>query len=156
MSKFSKYYFFYNGPFSQWLYSPFWLDGLLFESAEQWMMHQKAMTFGDEQSAAAIMKSHNPAEQKLIGRRISNYDDAIWSEKRFEVVKRGSTAKFSENKFLASILKSTGNKILAEASPWDNIWGIGLSENNPLRFNEKNWTGRNLLGKALMEVRSTL
>ena len=43
-----------------------------------------------------------------------------------------------------------------EASPDDLIWGIGLAANNPNIKNSHLWQGTNLLGFALMEVRSLL
>ena len=50
----------------------------------------------------------------------------------------------------------TENRTIVEASPYDKIWGVGLLEDDPLILDEKNWKGLNLLGKALMEVRSKL
>jgi len=43
-------------------------------------------------------------------------------------------------------LLSTGDKILVEASPKDNVWGIGLDEESPDAANPKRWPGTNLLG----------
>jgi hypothetical protein len=45
---------------------------------------------------------------------------------------------------------------LVEASPIDNIWGVGLAADDPRILDEKNWTGRNLLGKSIMDVRSMI
>ena len=41
-----------------------------------------------------------------------------------------------------------------QASPYDKIWGIGFKKENADK-NRKNW-GLNLLGKALVRVRSRL
>ena len=38
----------------------------------------------------------------------------------------------------------------------DQIWSCGLAENDPLILDPKNWTGQNLLGKVLMEVRDLI
>lgn len=62
-------------------------------------------------------------------------------------------AKFSQNPALKDYLVATGDAILVEAAPKDKIWGIGMGENNPDVGDSKKWNGRNLLGKALMEVR---
>lgn len=51
-------------------------------------------------------------------------------------------------------LLATGERELVEASPMDRIWGIGFAEKNA-GANRHRW-GQNLLGKALMEVRSRL
>lgn len=46
--------------------------------------------------------------------------------------------------------------MLAECTHRDKIWGIGRKEENINEFDPSNWNGQNLLGKALMEVRSEL
>ena len=46
------------------------------------------------------------------------------------------------------------NAIIAEASPYDKIWGIGLRSNPGLT--KKDWKGQNLLGQILMDVRNDL
>jgi ribA/ribD-fused uncharacterized protein len=57
---------------------------------------------------------------------------------------------------LKQILLSTGTTILAECSPVDRIWGIGLSEDNADVQNPAKWQGQNLLGNVLMRVREEL
>lgn len=46
--------------------------------------------------------------------------------------------------------------MLAEASPYDRIWGIQLATDNPLAMDLRSWQGENLLGFALMETRDYL
>ena len=46
--------------------------------------------------------------------------------------------------------------MLAEASPHDMKWGIGLSADDPRARRRHSWPGRNLLGEVLMEVRDML
>ena len=53
-------------------------------------------------------------------------------------------------------LLSTGDSVLVEASPYDNIWGISLAASSPEAQNPVQWRGQNLLGFALMEVRDEL
>ena len=47
-------------------------------------------------------------------------------------------------------------KTFVEASPYDRIWGVGLAQDDPAIDDERNWKGRNLLGKAITEVRDIL
>lgn len=46
--------------------------------------------------------------------------------------------------------------MLAEASPFDGVWGIHLSAASPEARDPLKWRGENLLGFALMEVRDEL
>ncbi len=43
-----------------------------------------------------------------------------------------------------------------EASPYDAIWGIGLTKDHSDANQPQNWKGLNLLGFVLMEVRDEL
>ena len=64
--------------------------------------------------------------------------------------------KFRQNLGLRRKLEATGDNKIVEASPLDNIWGIGLGEKGALERGEQGWRGQNLLGKALMQARKTL
>ena len=54
------------------------------------------------------------------------------------------------------ILLRSGDKILTEASPYDGVWGIKMSESDENVQDPLRWRGQNLLGFALMEVRDVL
>lgn len=120
------------------------------------MMAEKARLFGDEVTRAEILKADGPKAAKQLGRSVKNFDDALWEEKRFEFVVEGNHAKFKQNPELGSFLIGTGDKVLVEASPLDRIWGIGLGANAASATDPRQWRGLNLLGFALMEVRSRL
>ncbi|MGD8191080.1 NADAR family protein [Brevibacillus ginsengisoli] len=141
---------------SQWWMSPFVVEGTKYSCAEQYMMAQKARLFQDDEMFAAILKAKHPKEMKAFGRAVRNFDKAVWESKCYEIVKRGSLAKFSQNPQLGDYLRSTKNRILVEASPRDRIWGIGMGQANPDAENSMKWRGRNLLGFALTEARDEL
>ena len=63
-------------------------------------------------------------------------------------------SKFTYNKDLQDKLISTGDKYLAEDSPWDKVWGIG-TKSSKLKESRK-WPGKNLLGIILMEIRNEM
>lgn len=141
---------------SQWFPSPFEVDGERFATAEHWMMVAKARLFGDHEAAEKILASASPAQAKNLGRTVRGYDDAVWREHRFDIVARGSQAKFAASPDLRTYLVATGQRILVEASPQDRIWGIGLTGDSPAAANPEQWRGLNLLGFALMEARDRL
>ena len=145
-----------NGYLSNWFVSPFTYAGKQYFSCEQYLMEQKALTFGDDEIAEKIMKSKNLSEIKKLGRQVARYNENLWKTIRPQVMRRGLRAKFQQNPELLIALLGTGNTILAECAPRDNIWGIGLGVDDPRALETKEWRGRNLLGRALMRVREDL
>lgn len=142
--------------FSQWYSCKFEVDGILYKTAEQYMMAQKALLFQDKQIYEEIMAAGYPKQYKALGRKIRGFNEQIWKENRFHIVVQGNLAKFSQNGKLEDFLLSSGKRILVEASPYDKIWGIGLSMDTDGIENPHLWKGENLLGFALMEVREQL
>ncbi|MFZ5443845.1 MAG: NADAR family protein [Myxococcota bacterium] len=142
--------------FSQWFVAPFEANGVRYVTAEQFMMAEKARLFGDEEALAQILHESDPAKAKALGRRVRGYDDARWEARRFDAVTEGSIAKFSSTPALRAYLLATGDAVLVEAAPRDQIWGIGLGRANPLVSQPAQWRGRNLLGFALMRARAAL
>lgn len=142
--------------FSQWWLSSFKVEKVTYKTAEHWMMAKKAELFQDQEILEKILEADSPAEAKKLGREVRNYDDKIWLENRFEIVKEGNLHKFSQNKVLKEFLINTKERVLAEASPVDPIWGIGMASDHKDVMNPEKWKGLNLLGFALMEVRDEL
>ena len=140
--------------FSQWYPASFVVDGVMYPTAEHWMMAEKARLFDDQKTLALILEAKTPKDAKSLGRRIKLFDHAKWEARRFDAVVEGNLAKFGQNKDLLSFLLATGDKVLVEASPNDAIWGIGMSESDPAALSPLTWKGINLLGFALMEVRA--
>lgn len=145
-----------NGYLSNWYPSRFTMDDIVFSSMEQFMMYRKAVCFHDSNIAAQILKTDDFARIKELGRLVSGYDDNHWNGVRQIIVYEGLLAKFSQNTELKERLKDTDNALLAECAVKDQIWGIGLSMNNPDRFDRTKWKGQNLLGYALMMARDRM
>jgi ribA/ribD-fused uncharacterized protein len=142
--------------FSQWWRAEFTVGGVRYFTAEQFMMAQKAQLFGDVEVLAEILREADPSKVKALGRRVRGYDDAKWGARRFDAVVEGSFAKFSSTPELKAYLLATGDEVIVEAAPRDQIWGIGLGRENPLVREPARWRGRNLLGFALMKARALL
>ncbi len=188
------FFWYTSSPFSQWHPSLFAVEENTFTSAEQYMMYNKAVLFGDFAIAEEIMSlnslvlknkdgssedyilkqyiegqiskkeilsdkrlktlwTESQTAIKALGKKVKNYDDAIWIENRERIVEEGNFAKFSQNADLEEALLATKGTTLVEASPYDTIWGIGLKEDDVRAKNVATWRGLNLLGKILTNIR---
>lgn len=133
-----------------------------YPTAEHAIMHLKACLMGDLEVADQIMATNpkTPLAAKRLGRKVCkskhspDWDEAKWKLYVGSIAKAVVAAKFQQDYALATKLKATGSRILAEAAPRDRIWGIGLSEKTAMTGAA--WKGHNLLGKTLMVVRDSL
>lgn len=141
---------------SQWFVAPFEEGGVRYPTAEHFMMARKAEQFGDIAVRDRILATEDPGRAKALGRKVSGFQDEVWAAHRGEIVVAGNFLKFSQNPRLSRFLPGTGDSVLVEASPVDAIWGIGLATDSPDAEDPARWRGLNLLGFALMEVRSRL
>ncbi|MFL1378156.1 MULTISPECIES: NADAR family protein [unclassified Nocardiopsis] len=141
---------------SQWWPADFTVDGVLYRTAEHYMMAGKARLFGDDGILEEIVAAGHPRDAKELGRRVRGFDQEAWEAARFGIVVDGSVAKFGQHADLRDFLLGTGSRVLVEASPRDRIWGIGMSASHDDAENPALWRGHNLLGFALMEARARL
>lgn len=180
------FFFHLTSPFSNFHPSKFEYKEFTFVSNEQFMMFSKAKTFKDEVTAQKIIDMNNQplikdfiegkitreqiikdkvlADQwnklmmkvKSFGREVANYDDQVWTNRRAKVVLFGAREKFTQNADLKQILLDTGDTYMVEASPYDKIWGIGLSAGDAKKTPENKWPGLNLLGKVLDTLKAEI
>jgi len=124
--------------------------------SEKAIMATKASLMQDLEAFRAIDAATNPKSCKKLGRRVRNFDEALWvahlEEVAFEIVRQ----KFESDRELRELLLSTGDRILAEAAPYDCVWGIGLPLGDARVLDPSGWRGRNVLGHALMRARGHL
>ena len=121
-------------------------------------MYMKAIKFGDKEIAEEILKKgDNPKIAKNLGRKVKNYDDGVWNNVRYSVMRDACFMKFSQNEYLKKKLLNPkwSDKGFVEGSPYDRIWGIGVHYKDA-SDDESTWRGENLLGKVLNEVRELL
>ena len=151
-----NYVFFWGSVFSNWAKCKFVHEGIEYSSSEQAMMAAKARLFGDVGAYYDIMNTHDPREQKAIGRTVQNFDQEKWMAVCFPLVTDAIHSKFAQNEEFKKMLLATGDKTIVESAPNDTVWGIGMHANDPDILDESKWKGTNLLGKALMEVRKRI
>lgn len=150
----TQYTFFWNGPFSNWHHSVFVYKNNTFNNSEQAYMWEKALFFGDTETADKILKCKSPKEAKDLGRAVKNYDDFAWSNVRFDIMYNVCFEKYNQNPRLKNLILENSNFV--EASPYDKIWGIGMREGAPGIEDSNNWKGQNLLGKVLNKVKENI
>lgn len=149
-----KFTFFWGGIFSQWCPSKFTIDGVEYNCCEQYMMLKKALLFNDFDTAAKIMGTKNPRDQKQFGREVKNFNKDLWEKWCRKFVYDANYAKFSQDSDLYDGLMLTRGTTLVEASPEDKIWGIGLRESDSRALDRNTWQGTNWLGEIITTVRS--
>ena len=135
--------------------------GLKFPSNEHAFQWEK---FNDDWYKEQIRNVDSPNDAKQLGKQeitkftksnirelikqsksknISIRDD--WNEIKDKIMYEINWIKFTENEELKTLLLNTKTKILREASPYDDYWGIG-----------SDGKGKNKLGEILMDIRSKL
>lgn len=135
---------------SNWEASPFNIGEFRYNCVEQWMMAEKARTFGDFDTLRSIMAAEHPRDQKALGRKVAGYNEERWSRVRLGVVVMGTVEKYRQNLHLKQLLLAVPPEVrFVEASPVDRIWGIGMDENDPRATDPEKWLGLNLLGQAI-------
>lgn len=152
-----KYVFFWGGPFSNFapVEGGIEFDGFRFPTSEHVFMYIKAKTFRDDEIAEQIKHAPDPKTAKNLGRKVRGFNEKVWEQRRVNAMKTAVQHKFdSSPKFRDELLKEKyRNKTFVEASPYDCIWGIGMSTNNPNINDERRWSGLNLLGSILTKLR---
>ncbi len=93
-----------------------------YPTAEHWMMAGKARLFGDEDALRRIVVAPDPKSAKAIGREVRGFDDKVWKANCRQIVTEGNLYKFSQNEELKAFLLSTGDAVIVEAAPRDQIW----------------------------------
>jgi hypothetical protein len=151
-----KHILFWDGIYSNWHPAEIEYKGHKFANTEQAFMWEKALYFKDFETADKILKTPSPSENKKLGRQVKGFDSKVWMKVCFDIMFDVNMAKYTQIERFGKELIASGEKTLIEASPYDEIWGIGLGEIEALKVPEEQWPGMNLLGKVLMTVRERL
>jgi len=124
--------------------------------SEKAIMLCKAAIMGDSRSYAAIRGASSPPQAKALGRGVQGFNDDLWHAVVCSVAFEVVFQKFSKTPTLQPLLLATGEKLMCEATSNDRYWGIGINRGDQRCQNPSQWRGANILGWALMEVRSAL
>jgi ribA/ribD-fused uncharacterized protein len=130
------------GAFSNFARHPFELDGLMWPTSEHYFQAQK---FENEAYREKIRSTPSPMIAARLGRSRKEPIRSDWEEMKDKVMYRAVLAKFQAHDDLKQLLFSTGHEEIIEKTNKDYYWGCGA-----------NGTGKNRLGKILMQVRDKL
>ena len=114
--------------------------GKIWETVEHAYQSQKTLIPGE---VLKIWAAKTPREARNIGQLVQMRPD--WDDIKDSVMLQCIRAKFTQHLDLKEQLLSTDNEDLVEDSKIDSYWGCG-----------KTGSGKNMLGKILMEVRKEL
>ena len=131
------------------------VQGETFHCNEQFFQRSKALFFGDEVTAEKIMSETDPAKMNMLGKRVRGYTKEKWENNAKRCLKLVNEAKFLQNPSAKAALLDTGSKILGEASP-DLTYGIGMHLTAPSVLETQKWSGKNMMGEILTEIRDSL
>ena len=123
--------------------------------SEQQILSSKASLFNDDVAHSKIMSTKSPLEMKRISNRIHNFNQATWDQKAPEITRRALMNKFSQNEQLQRKLLATGEAVIAEACR-DKLFGTGVPLFEDGCLDNETWTGKGIMGDALIHVREIL
>jgi N-glycosidase YbiA len=130
------------GEFSNFAAYPVTLDGKRWPTSEHYFQAQK---FEDESYKEVIRKSNSPMIAARLGRSRKQKLRRDWESVKVSVMRTAVLAKFTQHDELRNLLLSTSDAKLVEQTENDDYWGDG-----------GDGSGKNMLGKILMEVREQL
>lgn len=130
------------GCFSNFSRHGFELDGKYWPTSEHFFQAQK---FAGTEHELLVGRARTAREAADMGRDRSRPLRADWEQVKDEIMRRVVLRKFETHADIREVLLSTGDEPIVENAPGDFHWGCGADG-----------TGKNTLGKILMEVRAIL
>ena len=131
----------------------------MYNSAYQAIAAEIAKSFNDQDNLQKIMIAETPDDVNYKLENVSGdaeVNETKWNDLTKQLLYDVNIAKYNQYPELAARLLETKNATLGAYIPDDNLIGIGISLDNLQSQNPINWTGQNLLGKALMDIRQKL
>lgn len=133
-----------NNTFSNFHDASIIVGGLVYPTTEHYFQSMKfAKT--NPKYAEKIRKSATPLKAKKLGASRAYPIEKQWNEKRDNVMRTALFAKAIQHSQFKRELLETESAELIEAAPRDYYWGEGAKK-----------TGKNMLGKLLMELRDRI
>ena len=139
--------------FSNLFPNPVEIEGKVYPSTEHYYQYQKCLAAGDHETASEVLLSPEPEDAMAIGQRVRRTNKWYQNEGK-ELMKKALRAKFREGKMKQKFI-ATGRVVIVEATR-NQTWGTGVPFTSNDVLNPRSFSGQNLMGVSLMEVRSEL
>jgi hypothetical protein len=136
--------------------APMQINGITFPTVEHYFQWSKANLFGDKEMETKILKTTSPKSVKTYGKKVKDFKEDVWAEKKDDIMRTALKAKFVQHPDLRAKLLETGTRPIAEADPRDKYWAIGTSADTSKAKDPAKWPGKNVLGKMLETLRTEL
>lgn len=130
------------GEFSNFAEFPIALDGEIWPTSEHYFQAQK---FEDKAYRRRIRLAKTPMVAARLGRDRGRKLRRDWESVKVDVMRKAVRAKFEQHEDLRALLLSTSDAKIVEHTENDAYWGDG-----------GDGSGKNMLGRILMEVRAEL
>jgi hypothetical protein len=134
-------------------------NATVYQSVKQAIYAEIAKAFQDQTNLQKIMLAESP---NGIEYRVEDVpgDPELnitrWNELMNRLLFDVNLLKFRQYPALAIRLLETKEAVLGAYLPNDNLLGIGISLDDMQSTIQANWTGQNILGKVLMDIREQL
>ena len=134
--------------------TPIHVDGQRYNCNEQLYTQKMANYFGDKAAADEAMEITDPYKLIDLQKRVKNYNRQEWLPEAEKTLYLANMAKYTQNTLARDALIRTGSNTIGEAT-YSKTWGIGASLHDA-RSLKGEWSGRNVMGKLLMNIRDTI
>jgi hypothetical protein len=121
---------------------PITIDGVKWPTTEHYFQAQK---FAGTGHVEAVRQAPKPRDAADMGRDRSRPLRADWEQVKDDVMRTAVRAKFTQHGDMLALLLNTGDAELIEHTTNDSYWADG-----------GDGSGKNMLGKILMEIREEL
>ena len=130
------------GAFSNFARYPIVVGGKSYQNSEHYFQSQK---FRDATYKEKVRKAQSPMRAAELGRSRKIKLRPDWESAKVDVMRTAVRAKFEQHEEARALLLSTGDAKLVEHTERDDYWGDG-----------GDGSGKNMLGRILMDIRSAL
>jgi ribA/ribD-fused uncharacterized protein len=134
---------------------PIQLDGTTFSCNEQYYQYMKALHFNDLVTAERIKRETDPYTMMSLAREIKSYRHSEWLKHARSTLLQANTAKYRQHQSAKEALMATASKKIGEAST-NSIFGTGIGLWSKFASDSSKWTGQNIMGSILTEIRSMI